>query len=115
MNPWDLNVNLQDVVMDFLYLSSFIIAGTILRRYVKFFPSYLVPNNFIAGVLARLVGTQCLGWVDLHVDRLIIYVYHLLALTFIALGLRQSKSLRGRGPVSKSLASLTVYVFQAVS
>ncbi|MBT3250771.1 MAG: hypothetical protein HN729_11015 [Candidatus Marinimicrobia bacterium] len=115
MNPWDLNVNLQDVVMDFLYLSSFIIAGTILRRYVKFFQSYLVPNNFIAGVLALIVGTQCLGWVDLHVDRLIIYVYHLLALTFIALGLRQSKSLRGRGPVSKSLASLTVYVFQAVS
>ncbi len=114
MNPWDLNVNLKDVVMDLLFLSSFILAGTILRRYVKFFQTFLVPNNFIAGILALIVGTQGLGWVDLDPERLILYVYHLLALTFIALGLRQGKSKWGRGPFSKSMSALSCYLLQAL-
>ena len=37
MNPWDLDINLRDVILDLLYLSTFLIIGTLLRRYVKFF------------------------------------------------------------------------------
>ncbi|NQU66442.1 MAG: hypothetical protein HQ510_00730 [Candidatus Marinimicrobia bacterium] len=113
MNPWDLTINLKDVVLDILYLSSFILIGTILRRYVKFFQTYLVPNNFIAGFFALVVGSQGLGWVHLDPERLILYVYHFLALTFIALGLRKSKSHWGRGPFSKSMSALFSYLLQA--
>ncbi len=114
MNPWDLTVNLKDVVMDILYLSSFILIGTILRRYVKFFQTYLIPNNFIAGFFALAIGSQGLGWVHLDSQRLILYVYHFLALTFIALGLRKSKSHHGRGPFSKSFSALSSYLLQAI-
>jgi hypothetical protein len=31
MNPWDLDVNLSDVILDFLYLSTFLIIGTLLK------------------------------------------------------------------------------------
>ncbi len=113
MNPWSLEVNLQSVVLDLLFLSAFILVGTTARRYVKFFQSYLIPNNFIAGFLALFVGTQGMGWIDLNADRLILYVYHFLALTFIALGLRQKKSKWGKGPLSKSLAALSSYLLQA--
>lgn len=114
MNPWSLEANLETVVLDLLYLSSFILMGTVLRRYVKFFQRYLIPNNFIAGFIALFVGTQGMGWIDLHADRLILYVYHFLALTFIALGLRQKKTKWGRGPLSKSLAALSSYLLQAI-
>jgi ESS family glutamate:Na+ symporter len=112
MSPWDLDVNLRFVVLDFLYLSAFLMIGTVLRRYVKFFQKYLIPNNLIAGFLALLIGSQGIGLIDLQSERLILYVYHLLALTFIALGLRQSKTNWGKGPVSKSIASLTSYIIQ---
>ena len=112
MSPWDLDVNLRFVVLDFLYLSAFLMIGTVLRRYVKFFQKYLIPNNLIAGFIALLIGSQGFGIINLHSDRLILYVYHLLALTFIALGLRQSKTNWGKGPVSKSIASLTSYIIQ---
>ncbi len=112
MNPWDLDVNLRFVVLDFLFLSAFLMLGTMARRYIKFFQKYLIPNNLIAGFLALIIGTQGFGLIDLQADRLILYVYHLLALTFIALGLRQSKSNWTKGPVSKSIAALTSYLIQ---
>ncbi len=114
MSPWDLDVNLRVVVLDLLYLSSFILLGTILRRYVKFFQTYLIPNNFIAGFIALAAGTQGFGLIDLQSDRLILYVYHFLALTFIALGLRQEKTKWGKGPLSKSLSGLSSYLLQAI-
>ncbi|NOZ75215.1 MAG: hypothetical protein GXO90_07525, partial [FCB group bacterium] len=108
-----LNADLQTVVLDLLYLSTFILIGTFLRRYIGFFQSYLVPNNFIGGFIALFAGSQGFGLVDLQADRLILYVYHFLALTFIALGLRQEKTHWGRGPLSKSLAALSSYLLQA--
>ena len=114
MNPWDLDVNLKSVVLDLLYLSTFILIGTYLRRYVKFFQKYLIPNNLIGGFIALLVSTQGFGWIDLPSERLGIYVYHFLALTFIALGLRQGKTNWGKGPLSKSFASLSSYLLQGL-
>ncbi|RMF10242.1 MAG: hypothetical protein D6762_01950 [Candidatus Neomarinimicrobiota bacterium] len=113
MNPWELNANLQTVVLDLLYLSSFILIGTFLRRYIGFFQSFLIHTEIIGGYIGRFVGSQGLGWIDLQADRLILYVYHFLALTFIALGLRQEKTKWGRGPLSKSLAALSSYLLQA--
>ena len=46
MNPWDLDVNLRDVILDLLYLSTFLIIGTFLRRHVKFFQNFLIQINY---------------------------------------------------------------------
>ena len=88
MNPWDLTVNLKFVVLDFILLSTFLVIGTILRRYIRFFQHFLIPNNIIAGFIALILGPELLGITNISGDRLGIYVYHLLALTFIAIGLR---------------------------
>ncbi len=113
MSPWELDVNLREVVLDLMYLSTFILVGTILRRYVKFFQRFLIPNNLIGGAIGLIVCTQGFGWIDLPSERLGIYVYHLLALTFITLGLRQEKKHWGKGPLSKAFASLSSYIVQA--
>lgn len=114
MNPWDLDANLKIVVIDFLILSTFILLGTMARRYVGFFQRFLIPNNFIGGFLALILGNEILGLIELNADRLILYVYHLLALTFICLGLRQSKTHWGRGPFSKSMNGISSYLLQAL-
>ncbi|KUK92874.1 MAG: Na+/glutamate symporter-like protein, partial [Marinimicrobia bacterium 46_43] len=89
---------LKDVVLDFTFLSLFLIAGTVLRRYIPFFQRFLIPNNIIGGFIGLILGSQVLNIIPLDGDRLGMYVYHLLALTFIVLGLRQSKSSFGMGP-----------------
>lgn len=114
MNPWDLTVNLKFVVLDFILLSTFLVVGTILRRYVKFFQHFLIPNNIIAGFIALLLGPQLLGITHISGDRLGIYVYHLLALTFIAIGLRERKTDWGKGPISTGLAFVSNYLLQGI-
>lgn len=114
MKFWQLEITLVELIFDFLYMSTFILVGTLLRRYVKFFQRFLIPNNLIGGFIALIFSTQVLGWIDLPNERLTAYIYHLLALTFIALGLRQEKSNWGRGPVSKSFAGLSIICLQAL-
>jgi ESS family glutamate:Na+ symporter len=115
MTPWDLTLNLKDVVLDFTFLSLFLIAGTILRRYIPFFQRFLIPNNIIGGLIGLILGSQVLKIVPLDGNRLGMYVYHLLALTFIILGLRQSKTSFGKGPVSKAFIELACYITQAMA
>ncbi|MDD3806415.1 MAG: hypothetical protein PHE86_00075 [Candidatus Marinimicrobia bacterium] len=114
MTPWDLTLNLKDVVLDFTFLSVFLVAGTILRRYIPFFQHFLIPNNIIGGFIGLILGSQVLKIIPLNSDRLGMYVYHLLAITFIVLGLRQSKTSFGKGPVSKAFIELSCYINQAI-
>ncbi len=114
MNAWDLTVNFKDVVLDFAFLSFFLVIGTIFRRYTPFFQKFLIPNNIIAGFIGLLLGKQILGIIDLDGARLGKYVYHLLALTFVAVGLRQKKKTWGRGPLSKAIANLSCVLSQAI-
>jgi len=113
MNPWDFSLNFKDFVLDFTALGAFLIFGTIMRRYIPFFQKYLVPNNIIGGFFGLLIGQQMLGLIALDGNRLGQYVYHLLALTFIVLGLGRSKTKFGKGPVSKCFIELTCYILQA--
>ena len=61
MTPWNFALDLKEVVLDFAYLSFFLVLGTMLRRYVPFFRKFLIPNNIIAGFLALIFGPQILG------------------------------------------------------
>lgn len=111
--PWELQVNLKDVILDFTYLSLFLMAGTILRRYVTFFQKFLIPNNILGGFFGLLLGGQFFRYIILNPERLGNYVYHLLALTFIAMGLRKEKTSWGKGPLSKSIITILCYLGQA--
>ncbi len=113
--PWELNVNLKDVILDFTYLSLFLMVGTILRRYVTVFQKFLIPNNILGGFFGLIVGSQVLKIIPLDGERLGIYVYHFLALTFIIMGLRKEKTSWGKGPLSKTNISILCYLGQGIS
>ncbi|HDP67042.1 MAG TPA: hypothetical protein ENN20_00910 [Candidatus Marinimicrobia bacterium] len=114
MNAWELTLDLKNVVLDFAWLSGFLILGTILRRYGKFFQKFLIPNNIIAGFIGLILGPEIFKLIPLNGDRLGMYVYHLLAITFVAIGLRQQKTHWGRGPLSKAIANLSGILIQGV-
>jgi len=126
MSPWDLSVNLKDAVLDFAFLSLFLIVGTAMRRYIPVFRKYLIPNNILGGFFALIFGPQILGaviralgytqraYIPLNSERLGVYVYHLLAITFIAMGLRKEKTHWGKGPLSQAMTGISCFLVQGI-
>ncbi len=76
-------------LIDFCFISCGLLLATALRAKVPTLQKFLIPNNIIAGFLCLLAGDQFIGLYDIAFDRFGNYVYHLLALTFIALGLKK--------------------------
>ena len=114
MSSWTLDISAGQFFLDFAWLGLLLIAGTYLRYKLKIFQNYLIPANLIAGVIGLVIGANLLGWVDLTSDRLGTYVYHLLALLFIALSLRTPQKKVGLSSVKFGLIFISVYLVQAI-
>ncbi len=114
MSSWTLDIPAGLFFMDFAWMGVLLIIATYLRSRVPFLQNYLIPANLLAGTLGLIVGANGLEWVDLTSDRLGSYVYHLLALLFIALGLRAPKKKLGLSSVKFSLIFIIVYLVQAI-
>lgn len=114
MNSWTLEFTAGQFFLDLAWLGALLIGGTLLRNKIPFLQRYLIPANLLAGILGLLVGLNGLGWIDLTSDRLGVYVYHFLALLFIALGLRAPKKKLGLSSVKFGLIFIASYLVQAI-
>ena len=63
--------------------------------------------------MGLILGPALLGWVDFSTDRMGVYVYHLLALTFIGVGLRRTGG-RTEGAVHIGFIKVLTYLLQAL-
>lgn len=115
MESWTLNIPAGTFFLDFAWLGFLLIVATYLRSRIPFLQKYLIPANLLAGTLGLLIGANGADWIDLTSDRLGTYVYHLLALLFIALGLRKPKKKLGLSSVKFSFIFIAVYLVQAIA
>lgn len=114
MSSWTLDISAGEFFLDFAWMGVFLVISTYLRSKLSILQKYLIPANLLAGGLGLILGANLLGWIDLTSDRLGTYVYHLLALLFIALGLRAPKSKMGLSSVKFGLIFIVVYLVQAI-
>lgn len=114
MSVWELSFTARQFVLDFSVVGLLLVLGTIGRRYVPFFQRFLIPSNLIAGFLGLVVGPELLGWIDFSLERMGVYVYHLLALTFIGVGLRRTGGRRSVGAVHIGFIKVLTYLLQAL-
>lgn len=114
MGSWTLDITAGEFFLDFAWMGLLLIAGTWLRSKITILQKYLIPANLIAGAIGLLFGANLLGLIDLTTDRLGSYVYHLLALLFIALGLRSPKKKIGVSSIKFGMIFLSVYLVQAI-
>jgi hypothetical protein len=103
MGSWTLDISAGEFFLDFAWMGLLLVLATWLRSKISILQKYLIPANLIAGAIGLLVGANLLGLIDLTSDRLGAYVYHLLALLFIALGLRAPKKKVGLSSVKFGL------------
>ncbi|MEX2464188.1 MAG: hypothetical protein WD513_07805, partial [Balneolaceae bacterium] len=114
MSSWFLDISAGQFFLDFAWMGVLLVLGTWLRSKIPILQKYLIPANLIAGVLGLIVGANLLGLIDLTTERLGAYVYHLLALLFIALGLRAPKREIGLSSIKFGMIFLSVYLVQAI-
>ncbi len=114
MNSWIIDISAGQFFLDFAWLGLLLVLATALRYKIPFLQKYLIPANLLAGTLGLFIGMNGLEWIDLTSDRLGAYVYHLLALLFIALGLRAPKKRLGLSSIKFGLIFLSVYLTQAI-
>jgi glutamate:Na+ symporter, ESS family len=115
MTSWQLDITIGQFFLDFAWIGVLLVIATYLRRHVRVFQDFLIPNNLIAGFIGLFIGMNGIGLVDLTTERLGAYVYHLLALMFIAIGLRAPNKKAGMSSVKFGMIFIMVYLVQALA
>lgn len=114
MEAWTLEMSVSDLLIDFTVISVLLLAATVLRRYVGFFQRFLIPNSLIAGFLGLLLGAQVLDWIPFEAERMGVWVYHLLALTFICVGMYRTSDEHSFGAINLGFMQVAVMLLQGI-
>lgn len=114
MEAWTLQVPVGDVLLDFCIVGCLLILGTISRRYVPFFQTYLIPASLVAGFAGLLLGPELLHWIPFTTERMGAYVYHLLAFTFICVGLFKTERKHSWGVVNLGFMQVSIMLLQGI-
>jgi len=112
MNPWTVEVSLGAVLLDMAVIGVLLLVATLFRRYIPFVQRSLVPNNIVAGLLALVLGALTTGIIS--TDRMGIYVYHLLGLTFIAVAMSKPRAPSGMSPMHTGMMFIATYLVQGI-
>ena len=106
-----------DSVKDFLFLSLFLLVAIILKNKIKFFQRFLIPTAIIGGFIGLILGSDVLNVVQLDPDLLGKLIYHLMAIGFISLALKDRvvkfKDDK-RDNINTGFAITSVYLLQAI-
>jgi len=81
-----------DFMLDIGILGTALFVATILRSKIKLLQKFMVPNNILAGFLLLAVGSGGFGLIETSTECFGNYVYHLLAIVFIAMTLRKAEN-----------------------
>lgn len=114
MTFWEMDIPAGRLFLDFAWLGALLLAGFIIRYRVSFFQRYLIPANLLAGIFGLMIGMNGFGLINLTSENLGVYVYHLLALLFIGLSLRATKSQIGLSSIKTGILFIITYLVQGI-
>ena len=112
MTFWEFDIQFGDFILDIAILNMLLIVGFICRWRISFFQKYLIPSSLIAGFLGLLLGPELLKVLDFQTDRMGLYLYHILAILFICIGLQKTKKEKSRGALHVGFLFVMSYLVQ---
>ncbi len=109
-------LEMWDSVKEFIFLSLFLFIAVILKKKIRVFQRFLIPASIIGGFIGLILGSEVLGWIRLDVDKLGTIIYHLMAVGFISLALKEREIVPGhrRDNVNTGLLIVTSYLTQGI-
>jgi ESS family glutamate:Na+ symporter len=102
------------LIIDFILLSLLILAAAVLKARIPLLRKLIIPTAMIAGFLGLAVGPEGLGWLPLNIDMLGDLVYHLMAVGFIALSLKDRDVDKSPGIVNSGMIIVSTYLIQGL-
>jgi len=104
-------------VQEYVFLSLFLIVAIILKRKIRFLARFLIPTSIIAGFIGLILGSEVLNWIRLDGEKLGNIIYHLMAIGFISVALKEratAPASHRRDNVNTGLAIITSYLSQGI-
>ena len=112
MTFWEFDIQFGDFILDIAILNMLLIVGFLCRWRIAFFQKYLIPSSLIAGFLGLILGPELLKILDFQTDRMGLYLYHLLAILFISIGLQKTERKKTRGALHVGFMFVMSYLVQ---
>ncbi len=101
-------------VWDIFAISLFLGLATYLKRSLRFFEKFFIPNAIIAGFLGLLLGPQVLNLIQFDANHLGNIVYHLMSVGFISLALKDRNREKNKDIVNTGFFIVSGYVLQGI-
>ncbi len=101
-------------VVDIAIISLFLGVATYLKRSIRFFQKFLIPNSIIAGFLGLIAGPGVLNLVNIDSERMGNIVYHLMAVGFIALALKERNREKNKEITNTGMLIVSTYLIQGI-
>lgn len=101
-------------IWDIMMVSLFLGLATYLKRSIRIFERFFIPNAIIAGFIGLLIGPQVLKLVTFNADHLGNIVYHLMSVGFISLALKDRSREKNRDVVNTGFFIVNGYVLQGI-
>lgn len=114
MEAWTLQLSVGELLIDFSIVGGLLVVAAILRRFIRPLREYLVPCSLIAGFLGLILGAEATDLLPIEADRMGAYVYHLLALTFIGVGLYRTERKVTYGVVNLGFMQICIMLLQGL-
>jgi glutamate:Na+ symporter, ESS family len=102
-----------EILVDICAIGGLLLFAALIRTRIGLLQKFMVPNNIVAGFCLLFAGSEFLGIINISSDRYGNYVYHLLAITFIAMALRKGDTTNSRPMLATGLILTIGYSLQA--
>jgi len=100
---------------DVIYVLILFGLAVLIKRLIPVFRRYLIPNSIIAGFFGLILGPNLLKILPLDPDTLGGIIYHLMAIGFISLSLRNpQKQKKDWNSMNAGLIIVTTYLIQGI-
>ncbi|RKQ33561.1 S-layer homology domain-containing protein [Oceanobacillus halophilus] len=101
-------------IIDFLLLSLLVVTAAVLKARIPFLTRWIIPTSMIAGFLGLIFGTELIGWIHFDLDILGELVYHLMAIGFIALSLKERDVKNSPNFLNAGMLIVSTYLIQGI-
>lgn len=102
-------------IVDFMYLSIFILLGIFIKQKFKIFSKFLMPTSFIAGFIGLILGPEILNFTRFNPANLETLVYHLMSIGFISLALKErTNQKQTNASFNTGITIVSTYILQGI-
>lgn len=103
-----------DYLINFTWLTLVLGLAMVIKLKFKLFQKHLVPTAIIAGTLGFVLGDELLGFIQFDIEVLEKMIYHLMAVGFIALSLKDRGRSKNKDNITTGFIIVNTYIFQAI-